>query len=205
MAITTRTELLTAIDNWLSRTDLSGRAAEFVALCEADMMRRLRLVQMESSQNVTLTSTGPVTMPSGLLEIRRAYLNQTAPKKLNYISPSQAFEMGLSQDTGEPEFFTIEDEKIRAIPTPDGSYTLSILGYSALSALSTSVSTNYILTYHPDAYLFGSLKEAYTYLRDEEELAKADARYERALSLIETQDKRGRVSGPLQSRAQVVV
>jgi hypothetical protein len=53
--------------------------------------------------------------------------------------------------------------------------------------------------------LFGSLKEAFTYLRDDEELAKASARYERALELIEVQDKRGRVSGPLQSRAQVVV
>ena len=204
MAITTRTELLTAIDNWLARTDLSGRAAEFVALCEADMMRRLRIQQMEGSQDVTLTSTGPVAVPAGVLEIRRAYLNQSAPKKIDYITPSQAFEMGLNKSPGEPEFFTIEDEKIRTIPLPDGTYTLSVLTYSALSPLSTSVATNYLLASHPDVYLFGSLKEAYGYIRDDEEMAKAQARYEAALALVQAQDKRGRVSGPLQSRTQVV-
>jgi len=37
MAISTFTELKTAVDNWLARTDLAGRAPEFIALAEARM------------------------------------------------------------------------------------------------------------------------------------------------------------------------
>ena len=41
MAISTFTELKTAVDNWLARTDLAGRAPEFIALAEARMNREI--------------------------------------------------------------------------------------------------------------------------------------------------------------------
>ena len=47
MAITTYSELQTAIDNWLARTDLAGRSPEFIALAEARMNRELETRSQE--------------------------------------------------------------------------------------------------------------------------------------------------------------
>ncbi len=50
-------------------------------------------------------------------------------------------------------------------PTPDASYTaaLDIYSFTGLSALAT---TNWLITSHPDLYLYGSLAEAEPFIKD---------------------------------------
>ena len=47
MAITTNSELNTAVANWLSRSDLTSRIPEFIALFEAKFNRDMRVPQQE--------------------------------------------------------------------------------------------------------------------------------------------------------------
>ena len=59
MAISTYAELQTAVDNWLARTDLSGRSPEWIALFEAKVKRKN--VKLPSRITVTYKVTDPAT------------------------------------------------------------------------------------------------------------------------------------------------
>lgn len=206
MAISTYSELQTAIANWLARDDLTTRIPEFIALAEADMNRRLRTQQMQASSTVTFSSSSATAaFPANCLEVKRLYIDSSPKVALTYISPFDAIEQYAGVDNGQPRFYTIEDELIRLVPPPDGTYTVQVLGYYAPSALSTGAPTNYILSSHPDAYLFGALLEAWSYVGNDAEAQKVAARFEAALAKIESADKRASVSGPLSTKAQRVV
>ena len=56
MAISTYTELQTAVANWLDRDDLTARIPEFIALTEARFNRLLRVRSMETEADQVTTS-----------------------------------------------------------------------------------------------------------------------------------------------------
>ena len=70
MAVTTYSELQTAVTNRLGRSDLSSLITEFIALGEAELNKRLRLLQMQEVATVTLSaSTDVASLPTGFLEL----------------------------------------------------------------------------------------------------------------------------------------
>src|SRR5262245_10780943 len=90
MAISTYSELQTAVANWLNRTDLTERIPEFVALAEAQMNRRLRVRQMVTRAEATLASAF-VDVPSDMLEpIQLALeISESDIRLLQYLSPER--------------------------------------------------------------------------------------------------------------------
>jgi hypothetical protein len=71
MAITTYSELQTAIGNWLDHSLFTARVPEFIALFEAAANRRLRVRQMETSIDLT-PSYGSAAVPTDYLAWRRS-------------------------------------------------------------------------------------------------------------------------------------
>src|SRR5574343_38100 len=144
MAITTNSELNTAVANWLSRSDLTSRIPEFIALFEAKFNRDMRV-------------------------------------------PSQESEF-YSSGTGVPRFVSVSGHTtadgtmaFRFAPPPDGTYTATIVYYAKLPALnSTTQTTNWLLTSHPDAYLYGSLLEASIFIGDDPRIPMWKAAYDMA-------------------------
>ena len=61
MAITQRSEIITAIENWLATTTYSGRSAEFLAACEQKVNRQLRIRPMESHVDLVLRAAIAIT------------------------------------------------------------------------------------------------------------------------------------------------
>jgi hypothetical protein len=64
-----------------------------------------------------------------------------------------------------------------------------------LSKLSTSNTTNWLLTSNPDIYLYGALLQAAPYLQDDARIQTWATLYERALNDSQTADDRGASSG----------
>jgi len=62
MAISTYSELQTAVANWLDRDDLTDRIPEFIALAEARFNRVLRLRSMESKQTASTIGGREITI-----------------------------------------------------------------------------------------------------------------------------------------------
>ena len=70
MAITTYSELQSAIARWLARDDISGNIPDFITLFETAANRRLRVQQQEAVTTLT-PSSGSVALPSDYLSWRR--------------------------------------------------------------------------------------------------------------------------------------
>ena len=89
MAISTFSQLQTAIDNWLARTDLSGRSPEFITMAEARMNRELETRSQEKRATSALVVGDPyVTLPTDVRRIRHVRLNTSPRTILDFYSPS---------------------------------------------------------------------------------------------------------------------
>ena len=163
MSITTFAELSTAVTNWIDRTDLSSRIPEFITLWEAEVNRRLRLRQQTASTSLT-PSAGSATLPTDYLEWKRVTWTGTPKRELDYVTPSFLQAFNPSAISATPLYFTIEGEtlKIAYLSTT----ALDFLYAQKVPALTASATTNWLLTAHPDVYLYGTLSRAATFTSD---------------------------------------
>jgi hypothetical protein len=196
MALTTYTELKTSIADWLNRTDLTTTIPDFISLAEAQIERQLRTRQMLTRTTLTIAAEF-VSTPADFLEIRALKLTSTNPiTPLTFMTMDSLDEQStIDIGSGRPKYFTVVGSEFRFVPTPDASYTSEIVYFTKLSKLSSSVSTNFLLTSSPDAYLYGSLLQAAPYLQDDARIPVWTTLYERALSDLQVTDDRGATSG----------
>lgn len=158
MAITTYSELKTAVENWLDHTLFTARVPEFIAIFEATVNRRLRTRWQETSTSLTPASDGTVALPSDYLAWRRATWTGSPRNELSYVHPSYFQAAYPTQPSDVPRFFTIEGSTFKVMPLDSTAVELDY--FAKVAALSDSATTNWLLTAHPDLYLFGALTEA---------------------------------------------
>lgn len=163
MAIGTYAELQTAIGNWLDRTDLSSRLPEFIALAEAKINRRLRVRQQLTTTTLT-PSSGSANLPSDYLEWQHVTWTGSPEVELEYVEPTYLRQAFPDSPSDTPRFFTIEGGTIKIRPLSGTDLTLAY--YQKVPALSDAATTNWLLTAHPDVYLFGSLMESNAFTGD---------------------------------------
>ena len=211
MAISTYSELKTSIANWLNRSDLTSEiSGDFIKLAEADFNAKLRIRQMEQIDTLTVNAE-TITVPSGFIGVRSLYLLVSNVKyPLEYITPSNMFEIKGGSRTGRPRAYTIESdngtEQFRFGPSPDTSYTGYLSYYKAIPTLSDSNTSNYILTSHPAIYLYGALYHASNFLGGIEPNQAQNwlAMYSSALERCENNDRQDSYgNAPLTQRTDV--
>ena len=185
MAITTYSELKTAVANWLGRADLTDRDAECIALAEARIYqqaaKRGGIIGMEKSTTVTITaSTETATVPSDFIKAIAFRLDQTHP-----LDQQSLPQLQLVSDTPDvPRFFAVAggtSPKFYFRPIPDGNYTATLVYVAKFPALSVSNTSNWLLENAPNAYLYGACIEAAGYVRDTALAEAAHALFNEAL------------------------
>jgi len=204
MAITTYSELQSAIADWLLRTDLTSVIPSFIALAEAKFNRRIRDYRMVTRSDAT-ASEGYLTVPADWLENVRFQLNTSPITTLEYVTPDQAAEEQRLAGSGSarPQFFSMIGDTFQLVPTPDASYTVELTYYSKIPALSDSNTTNWLLTNSPDVYLYGSLLEAAPYLDDDNKLQVWGSLLEQSLNALQIESDRAKVgSSSIRMRAK---
>ena len=205
MALDNYSNLQTAIANFLARDDLTTEIVDFIALTEADFNRRFRIRAMENSSSFTIDSETE-TLPTGFLQAR-SFVIPTNPKTaLQFMTPFHQAETQGSSETGKPRAYSIEGTNFRFSPTPDASYTATLVFYKAFDSLSSSVATNHILTNHPDVYLYGALYFASTFIRgmDPQTVGQFKAQYESGLQQVEMADEKDKYNAtPLVQRTGI--
>lgn len=104
-------------------------------------------------------------------------------------------------DTGVPEFAAITANKLRFAPEADATYSLRMTYWQKITSLSAQNTTNWLLTNHPDIYLYGALCESAPYLKDDARLAmwKTELR-DRVLALEASNERKQFGGGSLQRR-----
>ena len=196
MAISTYSELQTAVANWLDRTDLTSRIPEFIALAEAAMNRQLRVRRMVSRATATISDAFSA-VPSDYLEAKSLVLSDGSTTWApDPAAPETIDDYATLGQTGQPLFFAIIGDEIRYYPAPDRSYTATLTYYAKPTALSDANTSNWILASHPDAYLYGALLAAGPFLRDDATSTYAQL-YQAAMDAITGSEKT--LVGPLRT------
>lgn len=190
MSLDTYANLKAAILAWSPRKDITALLDDFIDLTEVEMWKTLRIRDMETSAGITVSGrTG--TLPAAYVAPRSLiHVTGGVSRRIDMIAPqSQKIRSG----SGSPVNFTIHDD-IQADRTISGTLTLEY--YASLTALSSSNTSNGVLSRFPDIYLFGGLMNSFSQGEDTEEELKYRARFENAILGANKQDRSGRYMAP---------
>lgn len=195
MALDSYTALKASAADWLQRTDLTAAIPDFIAMAEAQIGRRLlkdgpvRRMMVRSDATI---STEFAAVPSDFVGAKTIYLVEgNYTRQLQFCLPEQINEKksNTTQLTGCPLFFSVVGGEFQFFPAPVESYSAELTYWSRITPLSASVSTNWLLAYHPDAYLYGTLLQSAPYLRDDPRIQIWGGALETILSDIVDSDK----------------
>jgi hypothetical protein len=160
MALDNYANLKAEIIDWSHRDDLDTRIDSFIDLAETEMLSNniepLRLRSGETLASFTTsTSTRFVALPTDYQSSRklRIQIVNGESMSLRYRTPEQ---LNIKSSVGLPSFFTITDQ-IEFDRISDQAYSGEIQYYADFTALSTSNTTNSVLTNNPNVYLYGAL------------------------------------------------
>jgi hypothetical protein len=166
MSLSTKAGLETAISTWLARTDtrISGNADDMITLCEAKLNRDLVLRVMWTNSNQTGTGgSSTIALPSDFVEAESLFLTTFGVQtKLSRFAPGE-YEIGTT--AGVPNAWAIDGANIQLDLPCDQAHTF-IFRYRQRFALVNPGDTNWLLTNHPDVYLFCALVEAESLSKD---------------------------------------
>lgn len=200
MALDTYANLQLTIATWLARpgdTNITANVADMITLFEAEARRRMKTRFSEATTTLTtVPNVATVALPSDFQSLREISVSvgQT-DAVLVYAPPDQLDAAVPSQTTDEPILFTITGLNLRFKSVPDQAYTITLDYMQGITGLSNSAPTNWLLTNHPDAYLFGSLAEAEAFIGDDERVVGWLTRREQSFNSILTSDAKSRWSG----------
>ena len=193
MAITTYSELKSAIADFLNRDDLTSVIPTFISLAEAQIARDVRSWRQEKRVETTLDERYEA-LPSDFLEGRRFILG--TGEQLRPISSEDMAKYRAQNDTaGKPRFFYLSADQVEFYPSPTGTETLNMIYYARVPALSDSAVSNWILSEFPDVYLYGSLVHSAGYLQEDARASQWAQLYGAAMAGVNQESSRGQFSG----------
>jgi hypothetical protein len=205
MALDTFAELKSTIADYLNRDDLTSIIPSFISLAEAKFNRKVRTRQMVVRAEGQI-DTQFFAYPTDWLQAKEFQLNTNPIIRLKFVTEAQGDELKASSymAPGQPLYYTIVGSQIEFIPSPDTTYSAELTYYAKIPALSNANTSNWLLAYAPDLYLYGSLLEASPYLKDDERLAVWSQLYTNTLGDIEVADQRASVSSTPVVRAKTL-
>ena len=195
MAITSYSELKTAITSWLdvATADLSSIIDDLVTVGEKRIFRECRTRDMEDSFS-TAISSGSIALPSGYVELKYARVDGTPSQPLERRSAESLYEMYPTRSSsGKPKFIAREGSTFIFGPYPDSDYTIKGIYYKRLAVLSSSA--NALFTSNPDLYLFACLAESEIVIGRDNRIAIWEAKYKKILDDVNGEDRREQASG----------
>ena len=203
MALDTFAGLKATIADYLNRDDLTAIIPSFITIAEAKFNRKLRTRQMIKRANGQI-ETACFAYPSDWLQAKEFQLNTNPIVRLQFVTEAYGDELKANRyvSIGQPAYYTITGTQLEFIPAPDSTYSAELTYYAKIPALSDANTSNWLLAYAPDLYLYGALLEAAPYLKDDERLAVWSQMYINSLGDIEVADQRASVSSTPLVRAR---
>lgn len=159
------------------------------------MQRHLRTLDMETKQAGFQVASEYTPVPADFLQVRDFYLCGPPKVPLRYQAPDlMSFNYGSG--SGRPTSFSVVGKNFRFAQAPDTTYPAVLVYYAKIPALTASAPSNWLLTQHPDAYLYGSCMEVAIRTQNAQDAGYYKALFEEALGAIQASNNKGRWSGP---------
>jgi hypothetical protein len=196
--VTNYSDLLASVAMWIHRTDLTSQMPDFIALAEAEFNRRLRVRDMETAIPRTALVSGEYTLPADFEAMKYLKADTSPPQTL--LLTTQEYLADKPDQAGTPLYFAISGIKAICWPT---SGNIKGVYYAKIPALTSLNTTNWLMTKHPDLYLFAVLEQAAIYTRDTMLEGVMSQRTERLIASINSDSKSAEISGgPLTVRVR---
>lgn len=193
--ITDYATTVTAIQDYLARSDLASYVPNFLQNTQAKLYRSLRIRSMETTLNVTMAS-GVAALPADYLDLKYAYINTSPVKFLERVTPEEIYRNYRTRSaSGKPHWIAREAENFIFGPYPDSNYNILGIYYKQLTLLSASNTTNWFSTNAPDVLLYGALLEAQPFLMNDKRIQTWKMMFDEAVATIDGQDRREKHSG----------
>lgn len=183
--------LKTSVADFLNRADLTATIPDYILLAEAQLNRRLRVSDMITSTTLTI-STANTALPSDFLGMVSFELPAGSGGPLRYVKPEElrAMRQTAYASTGVPIVWSVAGLKLETAPAPGQAYICTMLYFAQLPALTNSNTSNWLLTKHPDLYLYGALLQSAPYLKDDSRVNVWGGLYEKAIQDLVISDGR---------------
>lgn len=180
------TELKAAISDWTHRADMATPAATFVVLAE-ERLQDLKLNRFTTSATLTVTAgQSSVALPADYLEGRGL---AGGSWDWTLCTPEQLIR--TAEGSGEVHSYAIYGGNLVLPYAPTEDLDLTLAYFQTLDPLSDSNTTNWVLTYHPGAYLWLALAEAALYVGNEAKRLVFESRAQLALEALRQRDVAG--------------
>jgi len=196
VTITTYAELQASVAEFLNRDDLADNIKTFISLGEAEIRRDVRHWRQEKRSTAEIDTQYSAT-PADFLEAIRFYVTSNDTRPLELISQYQLLDRkARNLNTGGfPAYYAITAGEIEVYPVPDGTYTAELYYYADIPFLSDTQTSNWVLEYHPDAYLYSALKHSAPFLAEDSRLTVWAALYQAAIDRINEDSERAKSGG----------
>ena len=182
MALDTYSDLKASLANWLHRADLEALIPDFIRLAEIQMNADVTSRSMETRAVLTATAgDANLDLPGDVLDIRRLQVLGSFNRVLIYRSADEVAQENPLSRSGVPEVFMVHGSSLELAPIPDSNYSIELLYYQRIPALSDANPTNWLLTICPNAYLYGALLAAQPYLINDERIPTIQSLYRQAV------------------------
>ena len=196
MALTTYEELKTSIADFLNRDDLTSVIPDFITMAESNLNMTVRHWRQEKRSTAEI-DTQYSAIPADFLEVISFHISSGDYRSLELISKAEMQDRRYKSGdaSGKPAFYAITAGEIEVYPTPDGTYDAELYYFSRITALSASNTSNWLLEYFPEAYLYGSLLHSAPYLKEDARTQVWASLYANAISAINAESEKSKFGG----------
>jgi hypothetical protein len=193
--------LVAAVQAWLDDAgdSLTDNIPNMIALAEADFRRNIVTPDMEAT--VTIDPFNPA-LPADVDSIRSLAIVGAPSWPLEQLGFNEFYALPAPV-AGQPQYYATSNQNLYVWPSPDAAYTINLVYRQAIPAITPDNETNWLLTKHPDAYLFGTLLQAEFFGWTDSRLPIIQAKLASIIDDINKAGNRARYGGPIVMRANV--
>lgn len=191
----TYTELKAAIAEWAHRANIPAATVDtFIDFAEAEFNNRLRMSEQETVDTLTCSSRY-TALPSDFLEMRAVEYEGESLHCIQYASPEyMSFWRSYAETTGQPLAYSIRGTDLEVLPTQTGT-DMTLHYWAKIDALSDANTTNWLLTAHPNMYLYECLRQLSIYTKDDAGTQRYASQMQGYYDAMQKGDRAKRFSG----------
>ena len=170
MAFTNKSDLKTAIATWMHRSNLSGQADDFITLAEAQLNRRLNMIEIDQDLTGTIGSRRIDITSYNVKAVTSVWLTyyDGADERIP-VRPDGTFAYTDQNSTPRMVATDGNNDYLDFNCPLDVAYTFR-MRYRGRFSLDDDSDTNQLLTDHPDIYLVACLVWGNIYTRNDKRL-----------------------------------
>jgi len=192
--ITDKQSLIAAVESYMHRNDAStgNQMDTWLQIAESRIKERVRAFENREASTRDQshrTPAGGYSLPDDFNEILWVEGFDGSP-----ISPASRIQYGQAVAMGgsRPLVYVIGRDNMTLAPNPPDDYSFRLVYWSTATPLVGDTDTNVLLPVYPDLYLYGVLREGYTWERNADMFANADGKFNDLVEKINATGERER-------------